>query len=379
VSLVATAGGLGTVPLTKLVNILQNSENFTLSPWIAGNAPTVTTSSVTFNGAGNQYIRQQNIPLTAGMEMLCVIRLSSPTIYAASETLTYPSVHVLMYDNTAGQWMTPDTGNQSQQLSVRTTKNNMILRYPIVNTGNHIFQLSDNGGNPGTYQLDYDFAGMYDIAGMTGILYDDGLSANHQLFNMDKTLVIWGDSMPDQGVHWDLRTTIGTLPNVFDGAEGGETSSQILSRFNIRPDLHSEPTIFWVGQNDFNTNSQAVLQANIKAMTDQMMGDYRVLSLTYNKANWTTFPTTKGVALTYIDDFNSWALAQYGTRYIDVNANTLLGTNGDATDTAEVAVGQLPTSLRADSVHPHIGGISWIVDGPAGNDDIMSSIGNSWR
>lgn len=81
----------------------------------------------------------------------------------------------------------------------------------------------------------------------------------------------WGDSLTagnEDGTGVTYPNVLASLLNttVFNGGVGGQTSSQILTRFQARPDLWGNFTVIWSGRNDvpFSTvlpNIQAIVNS----------------------------------------------------------------------------------------------------------------------
>jgi lysophospholipase L1-like esterase len=146
-------------------------------------------------------------------------------------------------------------------------------------------------------------------------------------------LTVWGDSTTagDLGAstvpHVVANSVLGAA---FNRGAGGETSTQIKTRFDAEPARHGDVTIIWAGHND-PTGTTAV--DNIAAMVATLGHTrYAIVGLAF-PSNHPDF--TDGSAV------NSTLSATYGSRYVDVTTALTAVAGGDTTW----------ASFRVDALH----------------------------
>jgi hypothetical protein len=161
----------------------------------------------------------------------------------------------------------------------------------------------------------------------------------------------WGDSMTEGLGGYDATYphVFGTLSGmtVYNGGVGGNTSTQIKTRFLANPDKYNYSTIFWGGIND---QLQAIDTTVTKQNFDDMvtaLGHNRFIILGVTKINADT-PGT-GTA-TRKDKLNAYWAGKYPNNFLDVQAYLLTQGNGGSDNTA-VGNGLLPPSLMSDAIH----------------------------
>lgn len=127
---------------------------------------------------------------------------------------------------------------------------------------------------------------------------------------------------------------------------GGNTSTQIRSRFETDGTRYGMPTIIWAGRNNYN--SPTTVEADIAAMVaDLTTTHYLVLSVTNGEGEG--IGTTAYTEITSID---ASLAASYGSHYLDVRE--MLVQHYDPNQPADVTDFQndvVPTSLRGDWQH----------------------------
>lgn len=168
----------------------------------------------------------------------------------------------------------------------------------------------------------------------------------------------WGDSiMQNVGyTPWLDRLTLATGRLSFNGGIAGETSTQIKNRM-VADTIHANwLAIIEAGRNDILTAGQATVMANIAAMVAHLQAvnkRFLVLSI-FNSSGE---PIGNGNYNT-IMACNAALAATYGGNYLDVRswliANGLAAAGLDPSlDAADRANDVIPTSLRADTLHPN--------------------------
>lgn len=143
-------------------------------------------------------------------------------------------------------------------------------------------------------------------------------SGSHGVFG---PLESWGDSLTagnQDGSGTTYPNVLATLyaPNitVANQGVGGQTSSQILTRFQAVPSTWGYGTLIWSGENNFNSGAQ--VQADIATMvSDLTTPNYLVFALLNGEGsgigtgNYTTITT-----------LNAAFGATYGVQYLDVRS-----------------------------------------------------------
>jgi hypothetical protein len=164
----------------------------------------------------------------------------------------------------------------------------------------------------------------------------------------------WGDSLTaGTGGQTPWPTQFETLTGYVttnDGV-GGETSSQIRTRFNAASARWGYNTVIWAGRNSFTNATQT--KADIAAMVASL-GHKRYLVLSIPNGTSEGNPST---AYTQITTLNADLAAIYGTRFFDVRAYLIasglsaLSITPTAQDIIDVAADTTPASLRLDTIH----------------------------
>lgn len=153
----------------------------------------------------------------------------------------------------------------------------------------------------------------------------------------------------------DLKTAYPNLL-VFNSGVGGDTSTQILARFNADPALRAEAVcVIWSGRNDVIATPATVL-ANIASMVSTLTqaGNHRYIIATIQ--NGTGEPSGSS-AYNTIMATNATIMSTYGPRAYD--GRTLLVNlynQNDATDVANFAADVPPSTLRSDVLHLNTAG-----------------------
>lgn len=164
-------------------------------------------------------------------------------------------------------------------------------------------------------------------------------------------LCAWGDSLTAGNGGRPYPTSFSDLygaQSMYNGGVGGDTSTQIKTRFLAAGAMHNTQVI-WAGRNNFG--SPTTVQSDIAAMIAALPHDrYLVLSILNQNASteW-----SGSANYTSIIALNNALAASYGQRYVDIrgilvnNGLAMAGLTATAQDTADIANGVVPTSLRA--------------------------------
>lgn len=353
------------VMATNVTNILASPNDLSTASWTGTGGILRTRSTLVFDGTGTLAVYQTLIPLTGGHQYLFVVRANSTSAIPNALKYTYPRMRLRCYQDAVG-WVTSDDNVlevSNYTVGLRPATENHLARYTAPADGTYQFYVQDHPANTDGIVVNYTFAAVYDLTGLSGIIVD---GANPQYFNLDKQIHVWGDSLTSTLVWW-LRERLGFV-NATDHTYGGKTSDYILAQFLTAPETWNQPTVIWAGHNNVGNVSQ--IESDIKTMTDRLTGDFRVLSLVYNKV-WVDPVRTSGAD--NVDTINAWLASTYGSKYVDVKTALLAGSDGSPQDQADVAKGLTPTSLRNDDIHIHSGGYNYVADA------INASIGTAWN
>ncbi len=179
-----------------------------------------------------------------------------------------------------------------------------------------------------------------------------------------KNVIAWGDSFTEQNItassSYPSRLTSKLGLMVTNQGVSGNTSSQVLSRFLVRPDLWGNLSVLWIGQNDIDhgivpddiLSNVATLYGNLTTNPKQFL----ILGLTMRWNNGTASSTEA-------KSYNSSLQSTYPNNYLEVNDVLLSSCNvpgstnttgwyaSTTQDQIDCGYGKTPTSLRYDSEH----------------------------
>jgi lysophospholipase L1-like esterase len=169
----------------------------------------------------------------------------------------------------------------------------------------------------------------------------------------------WGDSLTlgnEDGTGVTFPNVLAALlgnPVVNNGV-GGETSTQILTRFNALPAAFGNPVILEMGRNNFS--SPVTVKANIASAVAALTTTHYLIHSVLPSAD------DSAGSVTNIATLNSDLATVYGTRFVDMLAPLQAASNGSAGDLADVAAGIVPRSLRFDAVHLNAAGYTIVAN-----------------
>lgn len=181
------------------------------------------------------------------------------------------------------------------------------------------------------------------------------------------SLMCWGDSLTagTGGTPWP--TDLATLYSnyfVYNGGIGGDTSSQILTRFNDDPAaMRDQPCIIWAGRNDVISPGPTTVKANIATMVAalQAAGNrnrYLILSVPNKDTEF-----SGSADYTTVVGLNSDLASIYGANYLDIRSYLVgLYDQNNATDVTNHSQDIPPSTLRFDTVHFNTAGYQKIAD-----------------
>lgn len=184
---------------------------------------------------------------------------------------------------------------------------------------------------------------------------------------VNSTLVAcWGDSVtagtganPPNGPPWPTVLATVTGNQVYNGGVGGNTSTQILTRFLAQSATWNDTTIIWSGFN--NVNDAPTVEADIATMVATLTHSRYVVLGIYGGVGDAT-------AKTQCLAINATLSATYGTHFLD--AYTFLWNSYNPNDSADVAAHAahyVPPSLIISTVHLNTAGNALIANWLAAN------------
>jgi lysophospholipase L1-like esterase len=182
-------------------------------------------------------------------------------------------------------------------------------------------------------------------------------------FDGNKQIQFWGDSMTlglGTGVTASFPTRVSyQLHRVISNkGVGGETSSQILTRFQADASERTRWINVWQsGENDTLTGGLDTIKAAIASFAGGVQGSGRYLILGATMAAGSGTITAEN-----LDDLDDYLLATYGSRFVDYRAYLQARNDGSVDDLADVAAGLVPRSLRSDTVHLNDLGYQYMAD-----------------
>jgi len=163
----------------------------------------------------------------------------------------------------------------------------------------------------------------------------------------------WGDSLTQGSGSSGGFTAPNNLATksgftVFNGGVGGETSSQIKTRFDAGLSIYgTRNTILWVGHN--NRLDPTTVKADIAAMI-AALGHPRFLVLSVTNQNFST--EWSGTAnYNTIMQLNADLKSTYPNNYLDVRSYLVTKGTGSAQDLIDLSHDAIPSSLTTDGIH----------------------------
>ena len=169
-------------------------------------------------------------------------------------------------------------------------------------------------------------------------------------------IVAWGDSLTSGtgSTNATTKSYPGVLQTNIPGSYvlnegvGGDTSTQVLTRFNAAPTLHNGTTIIWAGRNDFS--SPDTVMANIAAMVAALPSPKRFLVMSITNAATPSETNAPGnTAYTSIIALNARIQAAYPNNYFDVRSYLIAQHTSSAADLIDFGHDVPPFSLRANN------------------------------
>lgn len=185
------------------------------------------------------------------------------------------------------------------------------------------------------------------ISAAAAAIGDDDTLRGYQNF------ACWGDSLTANtgGISYPRQLQAGSLFVAYEGGVGGETSTQIRTRFLAATDKLDQNIVIWAGRNNYAapTTVKADIAAMVAAIPHQR---YLILSIPNSTAEVSGSGTYNSIIA-----LNNDLEALYGAHYFDIREYLVTNGLSDAgitptgTDTTDIANDCPPTSLRSDALH----------------------------
>lgn len=433
--------GLGITTVTNLFPHPYDNTSWTNK---SANVTRISGSVLQYTGVAADQIGQNNISLTAGHTYIVIVEARALTSVNNTSAYYYPSLNIdFTAGNNAFYMPTLDyqvgTNGPGCMISLRPDFRLHSARFinPVTGTtGNMI--LRDDAGFGIPFQIEISFVGIYDITGLSGVIYD---ATANKYFSLENNVTWWGDSL--SGHLWqtrdacghlqtnrngevyftgDLTATSPTIANVSSTTNlaaamtligsgipagttilsvgagtitmsanatqtvtggtidaqwsgGGKTTSQILANFQ------SFTTAFPTYLNQpaliwmgHNNTGGAVTMAQTKADFQSLIGALQNDYRILTCVYNSAYVNPRTTDADFLDELNDWLIGQYGPRVVDVRPVLINNGNGSAQDTTDMQWRMTPTSLRLTADAIHVNDRG--ADLIA--DAVFASIGNSW-
>ena len=190
--------------------------------------------------------------------------------------------------------------------------------------------------------------------GMLGLFREADLLAAGAKWS---TFSVWADSMggPNNRGGWPRRLkAFLDVPDYIDGAVGGETSTEILTRMLSTSDF-GELAFIWAGNN--NANQVDIVLSDIAQMVSILPHkNFLVISL-HNNANYDNSTPTYAQVI----EINSRLEQTYGDRFVDTRSYLIANADiSDPGDLADATAGIVPQSFRSDDIHLNTKGQDYV-------------------
>jgi lysophospholipase L1-like esterase len=173
----------------------------------------------------------------------------------------------------------------------------------------------------------------------------------------------WGDSLTAGvgGAGVSYPTVLGQLihATVFDGGEGGDTSTVIAARMLADPPSFGDVTIIWAGRNNYFDQAQVL--ADVASMVAALSTPKRFLILSVLNGSYGSWEAKGGQGYGEIIALNKALKAAYPHNFLDIRS--LLVAQYDPSlpqDVIDHANDTPPTSLRSDVLHLNAAGYTFV-------------------
>jgi hypothetical protein len=171
-------------------------------------------------------------------------------------------------------------------------------------------------------------------------------------------LTCWGDSLTASDYPSRLSQQLTNI-SVYNEGLGGDTSTQIKTRFDAAASSRKELVVIWSGRNNFN--DPTTVKSDIAAMVAALgHTNYIVVSVINGEA----VSEYKGnVNYNLIVGLNSDLASIYGSRYLDVRSPLVAAyDSGTPQDVIDFGHDIVPSTLRIDNIHLTADGYQMVAD-----------------
>lgn len=170
----------------------------------------------------------------------------------------------------------------------------------------------------------------------------------------NRHVALWGDSLTFQCAPYIASVT---LAEVFNCGVGGDTSTQIKTRFMAAPpeQIAADAMVIWAGRNNYS--SMSTVEADVASMVALAPSNYLVLAVLNGQL--------EPFGVTGYDDIlaiNASLAATYGDRYWDVRSYLVSQHDQSEQDLTDFANDVPPTSLVASSPHLNAAGYTLVAE-----------------
>lgn len=168
-------------------------------------------------------------------------------------------------------------------------------------------------------------------------------------------IICWGDSLTAGSGGTPYPTDFATQYPLFyvnNSGLGGDTSTQMLTRWQNDPAFRELPTIIWIGRNDILTTGKATILANIATIVSALEAIGNTKYLVLSVPNRDDEQITSSHYISVLDLNADLATAYSPNHYYDIRSYLITQYNqNNATDVANHTDDIPPSSLRFDTVH----------------------------
>ena len=174
---------------------------------------------------------------------------------------------------------------------------------------------------------------------------------------LSNQVVGWGDSFTS-GAEGSWIKQFETLSgvNTISRGVGGQTSTQVATRFFAEPSLRGEFTVIWVGRNNYSDPNR--IKSDIARMVSSLTTqNYLILGITNGDFGGYESIGAAGIGYKFITGINNDLKAIYGSHFIDIRRILVNAHNSRLLkDKSDFARDIVPSSLRVDNIHLNAAG-----------------------
>jgi lysophospholipase L1-like esterase len=173
---------------------------------------------------------------------------------------------------------------------------------------------------------------------------------------LSQTVIAWGDSFTsgEGGISWPQQFESLSGITTLNRGVGGDTSTQIATRFLADPSAFNDFTVIWAGRNNYTDPS--TVESDIALIVSSLItSDYLILGII--NGNYGGYESVGGTGYSLITGINSNLATTYGSRFIDIREALVYSYDPlSSLDVSDFARDIVPSSLRNDNVHLNTAG-----------------------